>query len=88
MRAGKMSNLSELFREARQYGLVRVVTSDDGAYYCNIEFSTIKHTRLQAESGWRHKTPEDAVMKAISVAKEIVNSITESIEPMKELAKL
>jgi hypothetical protein len=83
-----MDNLSELFREARQYGLVRVVTSDDGSYYCNIEFSTIKHTRLQAESGWKHKTPEEAVAKAISVAKEIVNSITTSMEPLKELAKL
>lgn len=83
-----MNNLSELFREARQYGLVRVVTASDGLYYCTIEFSTIKHTKLQAESGWKHPTPEDAVIKAISVAKEIVNSIAESIEPMKELAKL
>jgi hypothetical protein len=83
-----MSNLSELFREARQYGLVRIVTTSNGLYYCVIEFITINHVTLQAESGWDHHTPEDAMEKAISVAKEIINSITTSIEPMKELAKL
>jgi hypothetical protein len=84
----RMNNLSELFREARQYGPVRIVTTSNGSYYCVIEFITISNVTLQAESGWNHKTPEDAVAKAISVAKEIVNSITVSIEPMKELAKL
>jgi hypothetical protein len=83
-----MNNLSELFREARQYGAVRIVTTSSGLYYCVIEFATISHVTLQAESGWNHPTPEDAVAKSISVAKDIVNSMAVSIEPLKELAKL
>jgi uncharacterized protein YqfB (UPF0267 family) len=82
-----MDNLSELFRKARQYGAVRVVTTSDGLYYCVIEFITISNVTLQAESGWKHPTPEDAVAKAISVAENIVNSMAASIEPLKELAK-
>jgi N-acetylglutamate synthase-like GNAT family acetyltransferase len=67
--------LSALFREARQYGRVRVCTMDDGKYFSYIEFNTIEHTKLEAKSRYDCLTPEEAVGKAIESAKAIVNSI-------------
>ena len=71
-------NLSELFREARQYGCVYIFTCDsDGTYSCDITFHTIANTKLKAKSGYGHKTPEEAVRAAILVAEKIVDSMAQ-----------
>lgn len=70
------NNLSQLYREARQYGLVYLHNHTDGTYTCIITFNTIKHTELKASSGHGIQTPEEAVALAIAKAKEIVASIS------------
>jgi uncharacterized protein YqfB (UPF0267 family) len=68
-------NLGELFRDARQYGRVRVSTMNDGDYYCSIEFNTIDHVQLEAKSSFDNKTPEDAVIGAIESAEKILDGV-------------
>lgn len=63
--------LGELFYEARQYGLVRLSTWTDGRYIARIEFASIDHTTLEADSGFVD-TPENALRIAITAAKEVV----------------
>lgn len=75
-------NLSDLFRTARQYGLVRIHTLDDGKYYCCIVFNTMKHTQLEAKSDFNQLTPEDAVKMAIKTAQSIIDSINKMSETL------
>lgn len=74
------NNLSELWRQAEQFGLVRLYTYDDGTYNCTIVFSTIKHVKLEAQSSFSCKTPEVAVQEAIEKAAEIVASLSSGME--------
>ena len=71
------NDLSELWREARQFGRVNIFTADNGTYSCVIRFNTIKHAELQAKSGYNHSEPELAVAAALDKAKEIVGEMTE-----------
>ena len=70
-----MSNLSELWIEARKYGLVNMHTMEDGTYWCHITFNSINHTELKAKSGFHHLTPESAIIAAINTAAEIVGEM-------------
>jgi hypothetical protein len=78
--------MKELWNEASKYGRVNLRTSDDGAIVCNISFNTIEHVELVARSTWTCTTPEQALSEAINKAKQIVNSMHESIQKFKELA--
>lgn len=72
-------SLDELFVEARRYGLINIYGADDGTYSANITFSTIKNTKLEAKSGYRHTTPNIALQFAIDAARSIVSSIKELV---------
>ena len=71
-----MNDLKELFMEARKYGRVRLTTTRNSTYYCAIEFDTIMHVTLEANSDFDNKTPEEAVKHALAKAIEIVKSIS------------
>lgn len=79
-------NLGELFREARQYGRVRLSTQETGCYYACIEFDTIKHTTLEAKSSFKEKTPDAALKAAIKAAQTIVDSISNIAKERKLIA--
>ena len=68
--------LFELWEEARQYGRVRLCTTEDGLYYAFIEFNSIKHTKLQAKSSFDCKTPHEALQMSIFVAEKIVEEFS------------
>jgi len=76
--------LGDLFMEARQYGLVRLSTMDDGTYHCSIKFNTIQHTALEARSTFKEATPEAAIKAAIIAAQSIVDSIQSMAAKMPE----
>lgn len=80
-----MSDLGELFYKAREYGRVNIFTSDNGTYSCNIDFNTIDHVKLEAKSGYRHLTIEDAVSSAIHKAEEIIQSLNKEVPRMQKL---
>lgn len=67
--------LGELFRIARQYGLVYIYTTDKGLYNASITFNTTAHTKLEAKSDFKRESPEDALVQAIEAAQQIVDSI-------------
>ena len=69
-------SMDELWKIARQYGLVNLFTSSNGAYSCAIKFHTIEHTELEAKSGYGNQTPHEALLKAINSAQNIVSSIS------------
>lgn len=78
--------MRELWKEASKYGRVNLQTIDDGTITCSISFNTIEHVELVARSTWTCTTPEQALSEAINKAKQIVNSMHESIQKFKELA--
>ena len=67
-------NLGELFKKAREFGLVYIHTHSDGYYSCRIEFNSVKHTKLEAKSSFHCKTPEQAVQEALDGVKIIIDS--------------
>lgn len=69
-----MDELGSLFRQALNYGEVSIFTHKDDTYSCSIDFRTIANTSLKASSGYKSKTPEDAVKAAIANAKTILDS--------------
>lgn len=71
-----ITNLSELWQIAQQYGRVRLFTNDDGTYHACIVFSTIEHTVLEAKSDFKQMTPEDAITMAIKSAESIVENVS------------
>jgi uncharacterized protein YqfB (UPF0267 family) len=75
----------DLWNTARQYGLVRLTTTEDGKYYCCIKFSTIAHVTLEAKSDFDCANPQEALIQAINRAVQIVSSISEPIARLKEL---
>jgi hypothetical protein len=72
-----IDSLNELWAIARQYGRVRLSTMRDGNYHACIEFETIAHTTLEASSGFKQETPQNALRAAIKAAEEIVASVSE-----------
>lgn len=70
--------MEELWFEARNYGFVRLDTSDDGTYSCSIEFITIKSISLEAHSGFRNSNPKEAIYLAIVKAIEIASSFLDN----------
>lgn len=80
----KHQDLGELFRTAREYGRVRIMTMDDGAYHACIVFDSIEHTKLEANSGFRHSSPEEAMQHAIVAARKIVDSIQKLAKTLPE----
>ena len=65
-----------LFRMARWYGRVRIMTTEKGTYHACIEFNSVAHTKLEASSTFTCTTPDDALRQAIEAAQAIVDSIT------------
>jgi hypothetical protein len=63
--------LDDPFFEARELGLVRLSTMNDGKYYACIEFPTIAGTKLEAKSEFNHDTPQAALSLSIERANEI-----------------
>ena len=66
-------NLGEIFAEARQYGLVDLVTLDGGTYCCSILID-LEDREVKAKSGFQHMTPYSAIKAAIQVAAGILRS--------------
>lgn len=78
-----MGVLCDLFKEARSYGRVNLFTNDNGTYSCTIRFNSIVHSELKALSKFDHQTPEEAILAALTVAKEIVKSLSNLNEQLK-----
>ena len=66
--------LDDMFAEARQLGLVRIQTFDDGTYTAVIKFTTVDHAALEANGGYNNSSPHEALHNAIMKAKEIRSS--------------
>lgn len=82
-------NLEQLFDVAQQYGNVDLFQDEsDRAFSCTITFMTIKHTKLQAESGWKHRTPSAALIAAIQKAEKIAASLSQSADQFKHIERL
>lgn len=71
------NDMSQLWRQARKYGLVTMHGMGDGTYSCNIKFKTPSHTNATASSGFRIKTPEEALEKATINAQKFIGEITD-----------
>ena len=82
-----MESMTELFYKARKFGRVAIHTHDDGTYSCNIVFNTINHVELKAQSGYDYATAEEAIDAAIKTAVEIINSITQTADNLKFIAR-
>lgn len=80
-----MNSMRELWNIARQYGTVRLSTSDDGTYYCAITFQTIEGVNLEANSGFRNNDPEEAIKKAIKKAEEVTDTAAKAASGFKRL---
>lgn len=78
--------MKQLWIEASTYGRVYLTTLADGCFYCTITFNTIKHVELKAQSSTTCVEPEQALREAIYKAKEIIDSISETSQKLKELA--
>lgn len=79
--------MEKLWEEARLYGRVRLVTLDTGCYYCVIEFSAIDHVKLEATSSFRCQTPSAALIEAIDKAKQVVASLTDATDKLRQIGK-
>src|SRR5574343_241774 len=53
-----MSKVFDLFYMARELGRVDIFSLEDGTYPANIIFESIKHTKLEAHSGFGNKSVE------------------------------
>lgn len=67
--------LEQLFGAAQTFGNVNVFQRDDRTWSAQIEFRTIEHVKLKAESGYKHMTVNSAVSAAIENAVVIVESM-------------
>ena len=70
-----MISLDELFDEAQKFGIIHVYQHDDKTWSAKIEFSTIDHVKLEAKSGFNHKTVKIALSLALENAIIIVESM-------------
>lgn len=70
-----MDNFSKLFWEARKFGRVMFYSHDDLTYSCKIEMSTVKGLTIDAHSGYKNTTPEEAFKSAIDKAVQFSNSV-------------
>lgn len=80
----EMRTLVELWPIARQYGRVSLHTMEHGCW-CKIEFNTIQGIELKANTHTRYKTPNEALIEAITKAEQIVAQFT-TPEPRKLLS--
>ena len=72
----KDKSLEELFEIAQKYGNIRLFQCDsDRTFSAVIEFMTIKNTKLEAKSGFRHKDIRTALIAVIEAAQQIVDSV-------------
>lgn len=69
--------LEQLFEEAKKFGRVIVIQTDDG-WNADIKFRTVDGVTLKAESGCRHDTPAEALTNAIEQAILIVETMKKS----------
>jgi len=72
-----MSNLTleQLFDAAQTFGNVHIFQHDDRTWSAQIEFRTIEHVKLKAESGYKHTAVSSALSAAIENAVVIVESM-------------
>jgi len=63
--------LESLFEEAITYGRIHLFQAGDSTFSFTIEFETVPGVKLEAKSGFNHKTIKSAVIKAIDQAKTI-----------------
>jgi len=70
-----MTSLEELFNEAQKFGRVFVYQADNGGWSAWIEFNTVDHVKLKAESSYGHKTVQSALTSATERAVLIVESM-------------
>lgn len=80
--------MKTLWDEASIYGRVSLYVTESGHVSCTIYFNTIRHVELKAQSGYKCKTPEEALKNAIEVAKEIVSSLDKGMNDLKNNIKL
>jgi hypothetical protein len=76
-------NLGDAFAEARRYGL-DLASLDGGTYSCTILLA-LEHWEMKAKSGFKHFTPQAAVVAAIRVADEILRAnppVRSAAEPL------
>jgi hypothetical protein len=71
-------NLSELWREAQNYGRVNIETETKGTFYASIVCDSPNHTQVKAWSGFGHETPEIAIIAVIENAKKLVERVSEA----------
>ena len=71
-------NLSDVFAQARRYGLVDLCTLDGGTYSCSI---LIEHEQreMKAKSGYGHQTPASAITAAMEAAEGMADVKNPSI---------
>ena len=68
--------LEELFELAQQYGNITIFQChNDRTFIAQITFETIAHATLEASSGHNIETINEALIKAIEKAEEIVQSL-------------
>lgn len=69
--------MEDLFNECRKYGRVGISTIGDGRFWAKIEFNTIKHTKLNAESGLVN-CPVKALTEALENAIKIYETFADA----------
>lgn len=74
-----------LWYKAREFGAVRLSTTDKGKYWCVIEFQTIPGVNLKAEGKFNMDDPEEAIKSAIEVAIKIVDGMSQQVNQLKRL---
>jgi len=74
-----MTSLEELFNEAQKFGRPTVYQNDNGGWTAWIEFNTVNHVKLKAESNYGNKTVHGALSSAIESAVLIVESMRTNV---------
>lgn len=80
--------MKELWDKAREYGLTRLYTHEDGNVSCTIVFRTSTHIKLEACSGYSKDItcPEQALRLAIDQAKVVAGDLAKEADKFKRLA--
>lgn len=82
-----MKSLEELWSIACIYGRPWLYRNGEGHVRAWIEFNTIAHVELKAQSTVTTTSPNAALQSAIDKAAEIVNSMEKQVQQFKQIGK-